>query len=184
MACRAERAGPFRDIREHSVKNFFLIGLTGNLGSGKSTVRRMLEQLGARGIDADALGHVVMARGTSTWREIVETFGADILTFSGRVDRQKLSARVFSGGDGLQKLEAIVHPAVDTLTRQMLRQVQEQIVVVEAVKLIEAGLHFRCDAVWVVKCAPEVQIGRVMRDRQMSEPDARARLAAQGSLLD
>lgn len=166
------------------MNNFYLIGLTGNLGSGKSTIRKMLEQLGARGIDADALAHVAMARGTSTWRAIVEAFGADVLAFNGRVDRQKLSARVFADGDGLRKLETIVHPAVGALTRQMLREAQEPVVVIEAIKLIEAGMHFWCDAVWVVKCEPEVQIERVMRDRQMSQPDARARLAAQGPLED
>jgi len=166
------------------VNSFYLIGLTGNLGSGKSTVRKMLEQLGARGIDADALAHAVVARGTPAWRAVVETFGADILTFNGRIDRQELSARVFADAAGLRKLEAIVHPAVGARIKQMLREAPAPVVVVEAIKLIEAGMHSWCDAVWVVKCKPEAQLERVVRDRQMSEADARARLAAQSQPED
>lgn len=166
------------------MKNFYLIGLTGNLGSGKSTVRKMLETLGARGIDADALAHVVMQRGTPTWRAVVEAFGADILAFNGRIDRRKLGQRVFANADSLRKLEAIVHPAVGALIKQMLRESPEPVVVIEAIKLIEAGMHLWCDALWVVRCAPEAQIERVMRDRHLSEADARARLAAQSPLED
>ncbi len=166
------------------MNNSYLIGLTGNLGSGKSTVRKMLEALGAHGIDADALAHTVMARGTPTWRAVVDAFGADILAFNGRIDRQRLAQRVFADADGLTKLEAIVHPAVGAAIKQMLRETDAPVIVVEAIKLIEAGLHVWCDALWIVKCAPEVQIARVMRDRHMSETDARARLASQSLLED
>lgn len=164
------------------MNNFYLIGLTGNLGSGKSTVRRMLEKLGARGIDADAVAHIAMERGTPTWRAIVDKFGAGILQFNGEIDRQKLGARVFRNPEALQTLESISHPAVKHLLREMLREEQMPVVVIEAIKLIESGLHQQCDAVWVVTCAPEVQLQRVMRDRQMRYEDARARLDAQGSL--
>ncbi len=167
------------------MKNLYLIGLTGNLGSGKSTVRKMLEHLGARGIDADALAHAVVRRGTSTWRAVVEAFGADILAHDGRIDRQKLSARVFADAGGLARLEAIVHPAVGALVKQRLREeAHAPVVVIEAIKLIEAGMHSWCDAIWVVKCTPAVQIERVMRERQMSAEDARARLAVQSPLAD
>ncbi|MBI5649698.1 MAG: dephospho-CoA kinase [Chloroflexi bacterium] len=164
------------------MKNFYLIGLTGNLGSGKSTVRRMLEKLGASGLDVDALAHLAMRRGTATWFALVKTFGLDILTFSGKVDRAKLGARVFADADALAKLEAITHPAVGALTKEWLRETETSVVVVEAIKLIEAGMQEWCDALWVVQCAPEIQVERVTRDRQMSPDDARARLAAQGSL--
>ena len=164
------------------MKNFYLIGLTGNLGSGKSTVRRMLERLGASGLDADILAHTTMRRGTATWFALVKSFGLEILTFSGKIDRRKLGARVFSDADALRKLEAIVHPAVGALTKEWLKQTETPVVVVEAIKLIEAGMHVWCDALWVVKCSTEAQIERVARDRQMSPEDARARLTAQGSL--
>jgi dephospho-CoA kinase len=162
------------------VKNFYLIGLTGNLGSGKSTVRKMLEQLGAFGVDADALAHVVMQPGSPTWHAIVGVFGTDILHFNGKIDRQKLGARVFADADALRRLEALVHPAVEALLKEILREAQAPVVVIEAIKLVEAGLHLKCDALWVVTCTPEVAVQRVTRGRQMSAEDARARLAAQG----
>ena len=166
------------------MKNTYLIGLTGNLGSGKSTIRKMLEGQGARGIDADALTHLVMARGTRVWRAIIEAFGADMITYNGSIDRQKLSERVFGDAEKLAKLEAIVHPAVSVRIQQTVRDEIAPVVVIEAIKLIEAGLHERCDAIWVVQCAPAVQLERVMRDRHMSEAAARARLAAQSPLAD
>ncbi len=181
-APRNDTAGKCLAPTSNAMKNFYLIGLTGNLGSGKSTVRKMLEQLGARGIDADALARYVLARGTPTWHSIIESFGWEILRFNGEIDRAKLGTRVFADPTALGALEAIVHPAVGALIQQMLRHVQEPVVVLEAIKLIEAGLHHWCDALWVVQCAPEAQVQRVQRDRHMSEPDARARLAAQSAL--
>jgi dephospho-CoA kinase len=166
------------------VQNFYLIGLIGNLGSGKSTVRQMLEQLGARGIDADALAHVVMQRGTPTWRAIVNAFGTDILTYDGRINRRTLGARVFANTSALHELETIVHPAVSTLTKELLRETPQPVVVIEAVKLIEAGMNQWCDALWAVTCAPAFQIERVMRTRSISAEEARARIAAQGALDD
>jgi dephospho-CoA kinase len=166
------------------MNNFYLIGLIGTIGSGKSTVRKMLEELGAYSIDADALAHVVMRRGTPTWREVVNTFGTDILKFNGRIDRRKLGARVFPDPQSLAKLETLVHPAVRNLTKDLLRQTQKPIVVIEAIKLVEAGMHQWCDALWAVDCKPAVQIERVMRTRHLSEAEARARLEAQGSFAD
>ncbi len=161
-----------------------MLGLTGNLGSGKSTVRKMLERLGARGIDADELAHVVMQRGSPAWSAILATFGADILRFNGEIDRKKLGARVFANPEALRKLEAIVHPAVGELIKGIVRECKEPVVVIEAIKLVEAGMHKWCDALWVVTCRPEVATERVMRNRHMSAEDARARLAAQGPIAD
>lgn len=171
-------------IAPYAMNNFYLIGLVGTIGSGKSTVRKMLEQLGAYSIDADALAHVVMRRGTPTWRQVVQTFGADILKFNGRIDRRKLGARVFTDPSALVKLETLVHPAVRNLTKDLLRKTQKPVVVIEAIKLVEAGMHEWCDALWAVDCKPQVQIERVMRTRNLSEADARTRLDAQGSFED
>jgi dephospho-CoA kinase len=163
------------------MNNFYLIGLTGNLASGKSTVRRMLEQLGAAGIDADRLAHAAMRRGSPAWGAIVDTFGTGILHYNGNIDRQKLGARVFADGGALQQLESILHPAVGELIKATLREIKADVAVIEAVKLVEAGMDQWCDALWVVISASEVQVARVSRDRQMRPEDARARLAAQGS---
>lgn len=164
------------------MNDFYLIGLTGNLASGKSTVRRMLEQLGARGIDADLLAHSAMARGSRAWLAIVREFGLNVLKFNGEVDRQKLGERVFSNPAALERLEQISHPLVRQQILSMLRETDAAVVVIEAVKLIEAGLNEWCDAVWVVTCKPEIQVKRVMDSRQMTAEDARARLHSQGSL--
>lgn len=166
------------------MKNFYLIGLTGNLGSGKSTVRRMLEELGAFGLDADKLAHVAMMRGTPAWNAIVESFGTEILHYNGKIDRHKLGARVFGNPAGLRRLEAILHPAVGELIRLRLRQCRAPVAVLEAVKLIEAGLHQWCDALWVVTAAEQVQIARVMQDRQMTNEEAIERLANQSPIED
>lgn len=164
------------------MENIYLIGLIGNIGSGKSTVRKMLEQHGARGLDADALAHVIMQRGTPTWRALVETFGAEILTHNGRINRRALGARVFADPDALKKLETLTHPAVRALTKQILRDTPQPVAVIEAIKLVEAGMHYGCDALWAVTCAPEIAIARIRASRGLSDSDARARLAAQGSL--
>lgn len=166
------------------MKNFFLIGLIGPLGSGKSTVRQMLEQLGARSLDADLLAHVVMQRGTRTWRAIVDAFGVQILTYDGRIDRRKLGARVFADAATLQTLENIVHPAVLALIKDILRDNQHPIVVLEAIKLFETGMDQWCDALWAVTCSPDKQLERVMRARHLNAEQVRERLAAQGSFED
>lgn len=166
------------------MKNFFLIGLIGPLGSGKSTVRQMLEQLGARSLDADLLAHVVMQRGTRTWCAIVNAFGMEILTYDGRIDRRKLGARVFADPAALQTLESIVHPAVLTLIKDILRDNQHPVVVLEAIKLFETGMDQWCDALWAVTCSPDKQVERVMRARHLNADQVRDRLAAQGSFED
>ncbi len=160
----------------------YLIGLTGNIASGKSTVRQMLEQLGARTIDADALAHSVLLKGTPAWRLVVETFGPEILRADGEVDRRKLGEVVFADPAQLEKLEAIVHPAVSTQLGLLLREAHDPVIVVEAVKLIEAGLHRYCDAVWIVTAPESEAKRRLMQDRAMSETDAELRLRAQPPL--
>jgi dephospho-CoA kinase len=162
----------------------YLIGLTGNIASGKSTVRGMLEQLGARTIDADALAHAVLHKGTPAWRAVAETFGPDILLADGEVDRRKLGAVVFAERAQLQKLEAIVHPAVSEELARLLSAARDPVVVVEAVKLIEAGLHRYCDAVWIVTTPTPVAKRRLVDDRGMDEIDAQLRLRAQPPLKD
>ncbi len=164
------------------MNNFYIIGLTGNLGSGKSAVRLVLQELGARGIDADLLTHEVMRRGSPAWFAITRLYGFGILDLKGEINRKKLGAIVFANPNALARLEQILHPAVHERIKDILRQEKPRIVVIEAVKLIEAGLHTWCDAIWVVTCKPEIQIERVARDRHMSVQDARARLGAQGSI--
>jgi dephospho-CoA kinase len=162
----------------------YLIGLTGNIASGKSTVRQMLEQLGARAIDADALAHAVLLKGTPVFQAVADTFGVDILRDDGEVDRAKLGALVFGDPVRLEKLESIVHPAVSISLARILSEAREPIVVVEAVKLIEAGLDRYCDAVWIVTAPQAEAKRRLIEDRGLGEIDALIRMRAQPPLKD
>jgi len=159
----------------------YLIGLTGNIATGKSLVARILGDLGAYVIDADALVHELQRRGTPVWARIVGEFGEGILRADSEIDRAKLGALVFSDPDALHRLESIVHPAVGAEIERQLADLgpSVQVVVIEAIKLIEAGLHKRCNALWVVTSRPEVQLKRLMRTRGLSEGGAQVRIAAQ-----
>jgi dephospho-CoA kinase len=165
----------------------YLIGLTGNIATGKSLVGRILGELGAHVIDADALVRDLQRQGTLVYAAIVAEFGPNILRADGALDRDKLGAQVFSDPEALDRLEAIVHPAVGLEIERRLSDLQRArptsalrtVAVVEAIKLIEAGLHKRCNALWVVTSRPEVQLERLTRTRGLSEADARLRIEAQ-----
>jgi dephospho-CoA kinase len=157
----------------------YLIGLTGNIATGKSTVAKMLEELGATVIDADALVHELQRPGTPVFNDIVAAFGPGILDRAGEIDRKALGSIVFADPDKLQVLENIVHPAVLIESARRLAEAPTAIVVYEAIKLIEAGRAEMCDALWVVTARLDVQLQRLMRDRQMSEAEARQRIEAQ-----
>ena len=157
----------------------YLIGLTGNIATGKSTVARMLEDLGATVIDADALVHELQRKGTPVYDAIVATFGSGILDRAGEIDRKALGSIVFADPDKLRVLESIVHPAVLSESMRRITEAATRIVVYEAIKLIEAGRAEMCDALWVVTARSEVQLQRLMRDRNMSETDARQRIEVQ-----
>ncbi len=173
--------------------NVYLIGLTGGIACGKSTVLAMLAALGARTIDADRVTHRVQQPGTPTYQQIVAAFGPQILvTPGGIIDRRKLGALVFSDPAALRRLEQIVHPAVHQEIRGFiesvgkaggygtrLRPIDRPVAVIDAIKLIEAGWGQEADQVWVVTCPPEQQVERLMSTRGMSEAEARQRVAAQ-----
>lgn len=157
----------------------FVIGLTGSIGTGKSVIRHMLEQMGALGVDADTLAHRVYARGTTGIGRIRETFGEDVITLDGEVDRLLLARRVFQDGQAMEDLERIVHPLVIDLVNDLIERAPQKVIVVEAIKLLETELASHCDAVWVVATSPEVQLQRLVQDRHMSTEAARARIDAQ-----
>ena len=157
----------------------YVIGLTGNIGSGKSTVLRMLEQLGAKVIDADNLAHEVMRKGTSVWQAIVDAFGDEILTPGGVIDRKRLGSLVFDDREALERLENIVHPAVDERFREIIQEADEQVIVVEAVKIIESGIYPELSALWLVTCPAEERLRRLLETRGVNEEEVRERLKAQ-----
>jgi dephospho-CoA kinase len=156
-----------------------LIGLTGNIATGKSTVARMLGDLGALVIDADKVAHRTMRPGTPVHAEIVDAFGLQVLTAGGDVDRKQLGDLVFADPKALARLEAIVHPATLRAIDHQVARASAEVIVIEAIKLIESGLADRCDTVWVTTSRPEQQIARIVEGRGLSPGDARRRVEAQ-----
>ncbi|MFZ5916417.1 MAG: dephospho-CoA kinase [Chloroflexota bacterium] len=157
----------------------YLIGLTGNIATGKSAVAGMLAGLGARVIDADRVAHQVMGHGTATWQAVAQAFGPQILTPESEIDRQRLGQIVFADPTALARLEAIVHPATTRAVSAAIAAAAESVIVVEAIKLIEAGMHRAYDVLWVTTCPPEVQVARLTAFRGLSEAEARLRVEAQ-----
>lgn len=156
-----------------------LIGLTGNIATGKSVVAQMLSELGARVIDADKVAHEVMAPGAPAYEAVVDAFGPAVLAPDGTIDRAKLGGIVFRDPEALQRLEAAVHPATIAEVTLRILQATEPVVVVEAIKLIEAGLHRGYDALWVVTAPRRLQIERLVNERGLTEEEAALRVDAQ-----
>lgn len=157
-----------------------VIGLTGNIGTGKSTVLEILRQLGARTIDADQIAHQVIEPGGRAYDDVVATFGGEILAEDGSIDRAKLGQIVFNDPDRLQVLERIVHPVVFEQINSELTAATEAVTVIEAIKLLEAGMAITlCDQVWVVTTDEEQQVQRLMETRNMNREEAEARMRSQ-----
>jgi dephospho-CoA kinase len=160
-----------------------VIGLTGNLGTGKTTVSQMLAKLGATIIDADKLGHELLQPGTETHGEILAAFGRSILKPNGEIDRNKLGKLVFADAKALNKLNQIIHPRISEMVKQKIEEYRKadiQIVVLEAALLIEAdGLKHLVDQVWATT-APEATIARRLKsERGLKEEQVLARLRTQ-----
>ena len=157
----------------------FVIGLTGNIATGKSVVRKMLEHLGAYGIDADALAHRAIAKDAPGYQPVLEAFGNWVLTPEGQIDRVRLGRIVFSDPEALVQLETIVHPLVRGAIDVLVRRSKQKIIVIEAIKLLEGALRAACDNIWVTTAPLEVQLTRLRVKRGMSVQVARQRIAAQ-----
>lgn len=160
----------------------FLIGLTGNIATGKSTVLKYLATKGAHVIDADRLTHLAMQPDGPAYQPIVDEFGPTILNADGSVNRQALGKIVFADPSALQRLEQIVHPAVFMLAQRAIEATSAAIIVLEAIKLLEARrLLTLCDEVWVVTASLETQLRRLIEQRAMPETEAHRRMAAQSA---
>ena len=157
----------------------YVIGLTGNIATGKSVVRKMLEHLGGYGIDADALAHRAIAKGAPGYPLVLRAFGEWALDEEGQIDRQKLAKIAFSDPMALERLEVIVHPLVAQAIDLLIRRAKQSVVVIEAIKLLESDLAAGCDTIWVVDAPAELQIARLMHKRKMPEAAARQRIASQ-----
>ncbi len=158
------------------------MGLTGGIGSGKSTVAARLAERGAWIIDSDRLARDVVEPGSEGLRAVVDTFGAEILTADGALDRQALAARVFDDVDARGRLTAIVHPLVATRSAELFEAAPPDAIVVQDVPLlVEAGLAASFPLVVVVHADLEVRVRRLAEQRDMPPADVRVRIAAQAT---
>ena len=162
-----------------------LVGLTGGIASGKSTVASILRRLGAAVIDADELAREVVQPGQIAWKEIVDTFGPEILRQDKTLDRGKLRKIVFDNRDARKKLEAMIHPRVRALAEEKIRDLAaagQAVIVYEVPLLFEVQLHHSLRPVILVACDSKTQIKR-LRDRdQLTAAQAQKHLDAQMSL--
>jgi dephospho-CoA kinase len=158
-----------------------LVGLTGGIGTGKSTVARMLEKRGAVVFDADMLARQAVAPGTPGFDKVVERFSPNVLAPGGGLDREALASIVFSDPAARRDLEGIVHPEVRRMFAEGCEEYRDsdRVVVFSAPLLVETGMHTAFDLLIVVSAPVATQIERLMRDRGMAERDVQARIAAQ-----
>ena len=156
-----------------------LIGITGNIATGKSVVRRMLSNAGALGLDADVIAHRMIYPQGPAFQAVMGTFGKGILNHNSEINRAKLGEIVFNDPNQLEILDSIVHPAVTSAIQHRLAHTQAPLAALEAIKLVEAGLDEICDAVWVSHAPREVQLKRLLETRGVTEEGAQTRINAQ-----
>lgn len=160
-----------------------LVGLTGGLGAGKSTVARILRERGAVIVDADELARRALDPGTPSYQQVCDLFGDEVVMPDGRLDRRAIAAKAFADKGKRRALESIVHPEVfrglaETLERH---RDTDAVVVFDAALLVETGFHRECDVVVVVSARRKDQVARAKKERALTEEDARTRIAAQMS---
>lgn len=164
----------------------YLVGLTGGIGSGKSTVAARFVHHGAELVDADQIAREVVEPDKPAWRKLVEHFGAEILDGEGFIDRPKLGRIVFGDEKKRRLLNEITHPPViaEIASRLELLQAFDGVVILDVPLLVESRADRGYEAVVVVATKPETQVQRLVEQRGMADADARARIAAQSSLED
>jgi dephospho-CoA kinase len=163
------------------------VGLTGGIGSGKSSVSALLVQRGAALVDADLNARAVVAKGTPGLAKVVEAFGAGVLRPDGELDREALGRIVFADAEQLQRLNAIIHPLVGEESARQAADAEARgarVLVADVPLLVENRLQDLYDAVIVVAATPPTQLARLVEQRGMSEQDAQARIDAQAPLAD
>jgi dephospho-CoA kinase len=166
-----------------TVTSPYVIGLTGPIASGKSTIAEFLRQRGAQIIDADHIYRGLLAPGSMLWKQVVERFGPAIVGPDGEINRTALANIVFADPEALCDLDRITHPAVIAEIRARIARSEARIIVLEAVKLVQSGLVGDVDALWFITADPETRLCRLMSRSGMEEANARARIAAAPSTV-
>ena len=170
----------FRHARvRYAVNRPIVIGVTGGIATGKSSVLALLARRGADTIDADTVYHEMIGPGGPLVAAIVERFGPDVRAEDGSIDRRALAGIVFADRAALADLDQITHPAVIQEVQARIEASDAQVVAVDAIKLIESGMADECDSVCLVVCDPAIQRERLMRRNALTSDEADLRLAAQ-----
>jgi dephospho-CoA kinase len=158
----------------------FILGLTGNIACGKSSVGGLLaERYDADYLDADRVVHALYSAATPETQRIAERFGRDLLTPEGTIDRRKLGDIVMADRAALKELEGILDPGVRSAIENRFATTQADVIVLDAIRLIEGGLYQRCNAVWVVVCDQALQVQRLQSTRNFTREQAILRVSAQ-----
>lgn len=159
-----------------------VIGLTGGIGSGKSTVSAILAELGAVVLSADEIGHEALQPHTEAWQEVVSAFGKEILTSGGEIDRQKLGEIVFNNAEALARLNRIMHPRMYRVAEERIEELKQQgkeVIVLEAPLLVEANWLPLVDQVWVTTAREATMVHRCQERSGLSQAQALARIQSQ-----
>ena len=159
-----------------------VIGLTGGIGSGKSTVACFMQELGAKVIELDKVGHEAMKSGTKAWQLLVNEFGKDIIAANGEIDRSKLGEIVFGDGKALERLNEIIHPEIDKIIEQRLEEYRLrgiEYVVLEAAARLDTDRASQVDELWVTVAPQDVVLERLAKRSAFSESESRARIKSQ-----
>lgn len=173
-------------------KRGVIIGLTGGIACGKTTVAKMLKEKGAEVVEVDAMGHKLLQKDTSTYKKVVKVFGKKILNEKGEIIRSRLGNLVFADFEKLKKLNQIIHPAMVILTQEeafRLAGESSKVVVIDAALLIEVGLHKMVDWLLVITSNREEQVKRIVERSQgskqpISEAEAERRIESQLALAE
>ncbi|PWB78481.1 MAG: dephospho-CoA kinase, partial [Candidatus Methylomirabilota bacterium] len=157
--------------RERDARRMVVVGLTGGIGSGKSTVAALFKRFGAIVIDADQVAHELVEPGRPLFEAVASTFGREIIGADGHIDRRRLGALVFADPEVRRRLEALLHPAIIEECERRIRSAEDSeatVCLVDAALLIESGWHARCDAVILVEAGEAVRLARLVRSRGLS----------------
>ena len=161
--------------------NKTIIGLTGNIATGKSAVMKMAAEQGALTLDADKIVHQILSTNQEVQAAVVKQFGTDVKGTGGHIDRSALAAVVFQNERALQRLEQILHPVVRTAVIEQITENAANVIMIEAIKLLEGKLAAECDQIWVTRCVERTQMARLMVCRGLDRDNATMRVKAQAS---
>ncbi len=159
-----------------------IIGLTGGIGSGKSTAARFLAELGAEVIDLDKVGHQALKKGGGAYKSVVREFGGGILKSDGEIDRGKLAEIVFNDRKALKRLNQIVHPAIDKVVETRVNESRRKgvkVIILEAAAMLEAEKTWQVDEIWVIASKEETVLHRLKERPEYSAEKVKARINAQ-----